>query len=52
MMKSDPYFTDGLRAVLILSEKSTPIYKIKLLRWDWPPDYNRFIDWLFKHKSQ
>ena len=51
-LTGDPYFTDGLRAVFILSEKPTPINKIKLLRWDWPPDYNRFIDWFFKHKSQ
>ena len=51
-LTDDPYFTDGLRAVLILSEKPTPINQIKLLKWDWPPDYKDLTDWIFKHKSQ
>ena len=49
-LTGDPYFTDGLRVVLILSENPTPINQIKLLKWDWPPDYKNFVDWLFKHK--
>lgn len=26
--------------------------QIKLLNWDWPPDYKDLTDWIFKHKSQ
>lgn len=51
-LTGDPYFTDGLRAVLVLSEKPTPINEIKLLKWDWPLDYKDLIDWIFKQKSQ
>ena len=51
-LTGDPYFTDGLRAVLVLSEKPTPINQIKLLNWDWPPEYKDLADWIFKHKSQ
>lgn len=51
-LTGDPYFTDGLRAVLILSEKPTPINHIKFLKWDWPPGYKDLSDWIFKHKSQ
>ena len=51
-LTGDPYFTDGLRAVFVLSEKPTPINEIKLLKWDWPPEYKDLADWIFKHKSQ
>ena len=51
-LTGDPYFTDGLRAVLVLSENPTPTNQIKLLKWDWPPEYQDFIDWIFKQKSQ
>jgi len=51
-LTGDPYFTDGLRAVFVLSEKPTPINQIKLLKWDWPPEYKDLADWIFKHKSQ
>ena len=51
-LTGDPYFTDGLCAVFVLSEKPTPINQIKLLQWDWPPEYKDLADWIFKHKSQ
>ena len=51
-LTGDPYFTDGLRAVFVLSEKPTPINQIKLLNWDWPPEYEDLADWIFKHESQ
>ena len=51
-LTGDPYFTDGLRAVFVLSEEPTPINQIKLLKWDWPPEYKDLADWIFKHKSQ
>ena len=51
-LTGDPYFTDGLRAVIVLSEKPTPIGRIKLLKWDWPPEYKDLIDWIFKNKPQ
>ena len=51
-LTGDPYFTDGLRAVLVLSENPTPTNQIKLLKWDWPLEYRDFIDWIFKQKSQ
>ena len=51
-LTDDPYFTDGLRAVLVLSENPKPINEIKLLKWNWPLDYKDFIDWIFKHKSR
>lgn len=51
-LTGDPYFTDGLRVVLVISEKPTPINEIKLLKWEWPPDYKDLIDWIFKQKSQ
>jgi hypothetical protein len=51
-LTGDPYFTDGLRAVFVLSEKPTPINQIKLLKWDWPPEYKDLADWIFKHKAE
>ena len=51
-LTGDPYFTDGLRAVFVLSEKPAPINQIKLLNWDWPPEYEDLADWIFKHESQ
>ena len=51
-LTGDPYFTDGLRAVFVLSEKPTPTNEIKLLKWDWPREYKDLVDWIFKHKSQ
>jgi hypothetical protein len=32
----DPYFTDGLRAVLFLSDKAVPFSEVELLRWQLP----------------
>ena len=51
-LTGDPYFTDGLRAVLVISEKPTPADQIKLLNWDWPPEYKDLIDRIFELKSK
>ena len=51
-MTGDPYFTDGLRAVLVLSEKPTPINQIKLLKWEWPLDYKDLVDWIFQNEAR
>ncbi|NIT59410.1 MAG: hypothetical protein GWN00_25270 [Aliifodinibius sp.] len=51
-LTGDPYFTDGLRAVFVLSEKPTPINQIKLLKWDWPPEYKDLANWIFRNRSQ
>jgi LssY C-terminus len=34
--ESDPYFTDGMRAVLFLSERSVPFARVELLDWQYP----------------
>jgi hypothetical protein len=33
-LTGDPYYTDGLRAVLFLSEKQTPLSRIQFLPWE------------------
>jgi hypothetical protein len=35
--EGDPYFTDGLRAVVFLSDDFVPFPDIKLLHWELPP---------------
>jgi len=37
-LMDDSYFTDGLRLVLFLSDKETPIMNIDYLNWDNPPE--------------
>ena len=32
----DPYYTDGLRVVLILGEERNPLYKVHYLPWEVP----------------
>ena len=51
-LTGDSYFTDGLRAVLIISKKPTPMNQIKLLNWDWPPEYKDLIDHIFKNRLE
>jgi hypothetical protein len=34
--EGDPYFTDGLRAVLFLSEDAVPFSEVELLDWQLP----------------
>jgi LssY C-terminus len=34
--ENDPYFTDGMRAVLFLSERSVPFAEVELLDWQYP----------------
>jgi hypothetical protein len=34
--ENDPYFTDGIRAVLFLSERSVPFASVELLHWQFP----------------
>jgi hypothetical protein len=36
-LTGDPYYTDGLRAVIFLSNQTTPIERIERLPWDIPP---------------
>jgi hypothetical protein len=36
-LTGDPYFTDGLRAVLFLSEKRVPIDQLDFIEWEMPP---------------
>jgi hypothetical protein len=36
-LTGDPYYTDGLRAVIFLSNQTTSIGKIERLAWDVPP---------------
>jgi hypothetical protein len=36
-LTSDPYYTDGLRAVLFLSNQSTPLGNVERLPWNVPP---------------
>jgi hypothetical protein len=36
-LTGDPYYTDGLRAVIFLSNQTTPIEHIERLQWDIPP---------------
>jgi hypothetical protein len=36
-LTGDPYYTDGLRAVIFLSNQTTPIEHIERLPWDIPP---------------
>ena len=32
----DEYYTDGLRAVLIIGEDFVPLDKLESLKWEWP----------------
>jgi hypothetical protein len=36
-LTGDPYYTDGLRAVIFLSNQTTPIERIERLPWEIPP---------------
>ena len=36
-LTGDPFYTDGLRAVIFLSNQTTPIGQIERLPWDIPP---------------
>jgi hypothetical protein len=36
-LTGDPYYTDGLRAVIFLSNQTTPLEKIDRLGWEMPP---------------
>jgi LssY C-terminus len=36
-LTGDPYYTDGLRAVVFLSNQTTPLAAIERLRWEVPP---------------
>jgi hypothetical protein len=45
-LTGDPYFTDGLRAVLVVAKEPVPLDKIDLLMWEWPPQYKEFKKWI------
>ncbi len=42
--EGDPYFTDGLRAVFILSQDPTALSDIELLPWRLPPEMEPYRD--------
>lgn len=46
-LTGDPYFTDGLRAVLVIADTPTQINQIELLNWEWPSEYRDVIDFIF-----
>ena len=49
-LTGDPYFTDGVRVVLILAEHPMPPASARLLRWRWPAVFEQdFNDWLQQH---
>lgn len=33
----DPYFTDGLRVVLVVDDRPVPSDRLELIEWEWPP---------------
>jgi hypothetical protein len=37
----DPYWTDGLRSVYVLSEDLVPLHQLEHLDWEWPPHRRR-----------
>lgn len=46
-LTGDPYFTDGLRAVLIVSHIPIPYSEIQLLNWEVPPRVKQYKEeWL------
>jgi hypothetical protein len=40
-LTGDPYFTDGLRAVLFLSEERVPLERLRYIEWEEPVDPER-----------
>jgi hypothetical protein len=40
----DPYFTDGLRAVVQCTDHPTPFSEIQLFNWEWRPEDKPYID--------
>jgi len=42
----DPYFTDGLRAILHCSESPIPLSKIRFFDWAFPPDVEPYRNWI------
>ena len=42
----DPYYTDGLRAVLECTEVPTPHQNLRYFDWDWPPGAKPFASYL------
>jgi hypothetical protein len=37
----DPYYTDGLRAVFVISEEYVPFHDVEILDWEDPVDYEQ-----------
>ena len=40
----DPYFTDGLRAVLQCTDHPTQFSEIQLFNWEWRPEDKPYMD--------
>jgi len=47
----DPYFTDGLRAVLQCTDLPVESY-IQLFNWDWPPHTEPYVDAIMRSRSE
>lgn len=47
----DPYFTDGLRAVMRCSEETVPLSNLGLFDYVFPPDIEPYRNMLLKHPS-
>ena len=46
-LTGDPYFTDGLRSVLIVSHRPIPYSDFQFLNWEFPPKAKQYKDeWL------
>ncbi len=48
----DPYFTDGLRAVLECTDLPVEFSGIQLFNWGWPPHTEPYIDAIMRRRSE
>ena len=46
-LTGDPYFTDGLRAVLLVSDEPTSFLELQFFDWEFPPKGEEFKKELF-----
>ena len=48
----DPYFTDGLRAVLHCTDLPVEFSGIQIFNWDWPPRAEPYVDSIMRSRSE
>jgi len=48
----DPYFTDGLRAVMKCTDVPVELSDIQYFNWDWPPETKPYIDAIMRSPSE